>query len=85
MTSEELSRVIDPTSKNNGGQIKACIGYEYEKDYILEAMLQDKVRQDSKAAMKRFDLRKTTKTSEARMKLSREKVRLLKERESSEA
>ena len=55
--------------------MKACIGYEYEKDYILEAMLQDKVRQESKAAFKRFDLRKTTKTSEARMKLGREKVR----------
>ena len=65
--------------------MKACIGYEYEKDYILEAMLQDKVRQESKAAFKRFDLRKTTKTSEARMKLGREKVRLLKEKETSES
>ena len=44
MTSEELSRVADPTVKQNGGQMKACISYDYERDFILEAMLQDKIR-----------------------------------------
>ena len=81
MTSEELSRCVDPSAKQNGGQIKACISYDYERDYILEAMLQDKIRQDSKAAQRKFDLRKTTKTSEARQKLGREKMKLMKEKE----
>ena len=74
MTSDELSRSNDPTAKSNGGQMRACITYDYERDFVLEAMLKDKMRQDSKAAQKRFDLRKTTKTSEARIRATKEKM-----------
>ena len=43
MTSHELSRVYDPTNKTNGGQLKACLTHDYERDFILEAMLKDKL------------------------------------------
>jgi hypothetical protein len=39
----------------------ACINYEYERDYIIESMMQDKMIQAKKARKKSFDLRKTTK------------------------
>lgn len=59
--------------------MKACINYDYERDYILEAMLMDKTRQENKNVQKKFDFRKTTKTSEARIKLGREKMKNQKE------
>ena len=75
MTSEELSRVYDPTAKQNGGQLKACLTHDYERDFILEAMLRDKVHQEEKQDAKKFNLRKTTKTQESRTRMNREKLR----------
>jgi len=37
------------------------MNYDYERDYIIEAMMQDKVIQAKKLRKKSFDLRKTTK------------------------
>ena len=83
LTSEELSFANDPTAKQNGGQMGPCISHNYERDFILEAMLKDKMRQDSKAAQKRFDLRKTTKTNEARIRAAKDKLKSMNDREKS--
>ena len=49
MTSDELSKGNDPLMKQNGGKMKECISHDYEKDFVLEAVLQDKLRQDKKS------------------------------------
>jgi hypothetical protein len=64
MTSEELSKNNDVSAKTNGGQMANCLTYDYERDFILEAMLKDKIRQEEKSELRKFDLRKTTKTQE---------------------
>ena len=61
LTSEEISHSIDPQARRNGGKMTGIINYDYERDYILEAMMQDKVIQAEKTRKKSFDLRKTTK------------------------
>ena len=61
LTSEQLSKAANPGSKIDGGVMASCINYDYERDYILEALMQDKMLQAKKARKKSFDLRKTTK------------------------
>jgi len=39
MTSEQIHASHDPSSRQNGNNAAACINGEYERDYILEAML----------------------------------------------
>ena len=39
LTSEQLTHVQDPRSRVQGGEIGACITYEYEKDYIMESLM----------------------------------------------
>ena len=43
MTSEQISNNQDPLGKINGGNIADCLQYEYERDYILESVLNDKL------------------------------------------
>ena len=61
MTSEQHSYATTPGGKANGGNIHGIINYDYERDYIMEAMMQDKMIQSKKARKKSFDLKKTTK------------------------
>ena len=50
------------------------INYDYERDYILEAMMQDKMLQNKKARKKSFDLRKTTKAQEGNIKMTKKRL-----------
>lgn len=43
MTSEQHSYSTTPGGKTNGGDMVGIINYDYERDYILEAMMQDKM------------------------------------------
>ena len=60
--------------KSLAGQMAECINYDYERDYILEAMMQDKVIQEKKARKKSFDLRKTTKAHEATVFATKKRI-----------
>ena len=48
LTSEQLCLVQDRQAKTNGGDMSACINYDYERDYILEAVMHDKMLQAKK-------------------------------------
>lgn len=64
MTSDEISYSTNPNLKSFGGKIQACLTHGYEKDFVLEARLNDKIRQEVKESQKKFNLRRTTKTQE---------------------
>ena len=48
LTSDEISYAADPALKSFGGQMQQCITHGYEKDFVLEARLNDKIRQEVK-------------------------------------
>lgn len=50
------------------------INYDYEKDYVMEAMMQDKMLQNKKARKKSFDLRKTTKAHEGNLNMTKKRL-----------
>ena len=39
LTSAKLAESVDPRMKSMAGQMSECINYDYERDYILEAMM----------------------------------------------
>ena len=43
LSSEQVAFVQDPSSKVNGGQMAACIQNDYERDYIIEALMHDRL------------------------------------------
>ena len=69
--------------KSMAGQMAECLTYDYEKDYILEAMMQDKVIQEKKARKKSFDLRKTTKAHEATILNTKKRLQQIAMKEAS--
>lgn len=84
LTSEKLAAVYDSQAKANGGEMAACINYEYEKDYILEALMNDKMLQAKKQRKKSFDVRKTTKAHEGNMLAAKKRIAQIKEKEMSD-
>ena len=50
------------------------INYQYEKNFVMEAMMQDKMLQDRKAQKKSFDLRKTTKAHEGNISMTKKRL-----------
>ena len=74
LTSEQFAHKQDPRSKKEGGEIGACINYDYERDYVLEAMLQDKMLQDKKQRKKSFDYRRTTKAHEGNVLAAKKRI-----------
>jgi len=62
----------------------ACINYDYEKDYILEALMNDKMLQAKKLRKKSFDLRKTTKAQEGIMNAAKKRIERIREKEMSD-
>lgn len=62
----------------------SCINYDYERDYILEALMQDKMLQAKKARKKSFDLRKTTKAQEGQLIATKKRIEMIKLKEASE-
>lgn len=74
MTSEQHSYSTTPGGKTNGGDMVGIINYDYERDYILEAMMQDKMLQSKKARKKSFDLRKTTKAHEGNINMTKKRL-----------
>ena len=73
--------MVDPRQKANGGMAVGCINGDYEKDFVLEAMLNDRRFQERKAKKKSFDYNRGTKTTEARNATARRKLKILKEKE----
>lgn len=61
------------------------INYEYERDYILEAMMQDKMLQSKKARKKSFDLRRTTKAHEGNISMAKKRLEKIQQNEMSKA
>ena len=74
MTSEQHSFATTPGGRQNGGDIHGIINYDYEKDYVMEAMMQDKMLQNKKARKKSFDLRKTTKAHEGNLNMTKKRL-----------
>lgn len=68
-------------AKENGGDISAVINYDYEKDYILEALMQDKMLQAQRARKKSYDLRRTTKAHEGTMMMAKKRIERIKDKE----
>ena len=84
LTSEQLSKVQDRQAKANGGDMSACINYDYERDYILEAIMNDKMLQAKKSRKKSFDLRRTTKAQEGIISEAKKRIERIKEKEMSD-
>ena len=61
----------------------ACMNYDYERDYILEAIMRDKMIQAKKARKKSFDLRKTTKAHEGNLIATKKRMATIEEKEAS--
>lgn len=74
MTSEQSAYVTNHGGKSNGGNMQGIINYDYEKDYVMEAMMQDKMLQNKKARKKSFDLRKTTKAHEGNISMTKKRL-----------
>ena len=47
---------------------------EYEKDYVLEALMQDKALQSKKHRKRNFDFRRTTKAHQGNMSVARKRI-----------
>ena len=47
-TSEQITLRRDPRQKANGGQVAGCINGDYERDFVLEAILNDRRFQERK-------------------------------------
>lgn len=62
----------------------ACLQNEYERDYIIEALMQDRLHQKQKYRKKSFDLRRTTKAHEGYVKGAKKRLAGIKEKETSE-
>ena len=41
-TSEKITLMVNPSQKANAGHMAGCINGEYEKDFVMEAMLNDR-------------------------------------------
>ena len=41
-TSEKITLMVNPSQKVNAGQMAGCINGDYEKDFVMEAMLNDR-------------------------------------------
>ena len=78
-----MAHVIDKRSRQNGGDMTACMNYDYERDYILEAIMRDKMIQAKKARKKSFDLRKTTKAHEGNLIATKKRMATIEEKEAS--
>lgn len=78
-----MAHVIDKRTRQNGGEMGACMNYDYERDYILEAILRDKMIQAKKARKKSFDLRKTTKAHEGNVIAAKKRMANIEEIEAS--
>ena len=61
----------------------ATIQADYEKDFVLEAMLNDMRFQEKKALKRSIDMRRSTKTSEARNVTAKRKLKILEMKEKS--
>ena len=81
LTSEQLSHAVDPHAKANGGEMAGIMNYDYERDYIIEAMMQDKVIQAKKLRKKSFDLRKTTKAAQGNLLASKKRIEAIHQNE----
>lgn len=81
LTSEQVAIVQDPRAKQNGGDMAACIQNEYERDYVIEALLNDRLHQKQKYRKKSFDFRRTTKAHEGNVKAAKKRMAGIKEKE----
>lgn len=79
-----MAYVADKRTRQNGGEMGACMNYDYERDYILEAIMRDKMIQAKKARKKSFDLRKTTKAHEGNLIAAKKRIADIEEKEASD-
>lgn len=84
LTSEEIFNQVDPNRRINGGDIANCITYEYERDYLLESILNDKLYKKQEQQRKSFDLRRTTKAHQGYVKTAEKRLLKIKEKEMRE-
>ena len=80
-TSEALTLMVDPRQKANGGMMAGCINGDYEKDFVMEAMLNDRRFQERKAVKRSYDYNRGTKTTELRNATAKRKLKILREKE----
>ena len=80
-TSEQITLKKDPRQKANGGQVAGCINGDYERDFMMESLLNDRRFQERKAVKKSFDLNRGTKTTELRKRTASRKLKILKDKE----
>lgn len=83
LTSEQLSRAANPNARIESGAMAACINYDYERDYIMESLMQDKMLQAKRARKKSFDMRKTTKAQEGQLIATKKRIENIKLKEAS--
>ena len=75
----------DPNSKINGGDIAQCLQNEYERDYILESVLNDKLFEQERTRKRSYNFRKSTRASRGNVKVAKKRLQQLKEKEMSDA
>jgi len=80
-TSTQITLKKDPRQKAQGGQVAGCINGDYERDFIMESLLNDRRYQERKAVKKSFDLNRGTKTTELRNRTAKRKLKILKDKE----
>ena len=85
ITSEQMANQQDPNSKINGGDIAQCLQYEYERDFIVESVLNDRLYEQDRQRKKSYDFRKSTKASRASVKAAKKRLQQLKDKEMSDA
>ena len=76
--------MIDPTAKVNAGQMANCLSHEYQRDFIIESLLNDQLHQNEKARKKSFDFRKTTKAHRGNLLATKKRLQKIREKEMSD-
>ena len=84
LTSEQVATCMDPSAKVNAGQMKNCLSHEYERDFIIESLLNDQLHQNEKARKKSFDFRRTTKAHKGNLLATKKRLQKIKEKEMSD-
>ena len=62
----------------------ACIQNDYERDYIIEALMHDRLHQKQKYRKKSFDFRRTTKAHQGNVNAAKKKIQAIREKEMHE-
>ena len=75
---------MDPLAKMGGGTMSACLTNQYERNFLLEAALNDLRFKEKKQQRQKFNgqsASRSTKTADARIRNTRRVLQIIKDKE----